>query len=357
MTSTSTFTFQLGEPVEHRGIVDRAALPDPRPGRGVHHARRGAAARARDHRDRRPAASPSSRSTTRSTSNVLLYDGEELVGAKQNRILNVTVLVAAGATLPIPVSCVEQGRWTRARVDFDAGGHVSHAHLRRRKAEMLAATAARARGRTGRGLGRGRAKAGRMRSTRRPARPDTYHAHRDRARKLEAPSRSSPASAAPCSRSATTLCLDWVSRPDAFVRLWPKLRPATCSTRSSGSTSDPPTPQRVDGFVDAVADAPRDARRRPGSATTCASAASGVIGSGLELDGELIQLGVHDRTAAARVRPDRTAKPPALTLAYGLSATNRSSSSPSSPAGTRLQPASCSPTTTRTSARLGRPRR
>ena len=70
---------------------------------------------------------------------VLLYDGEELVGAKQNRILNVSVLVGAGAKLPIPVSCVEQGRWNRSSVDFDAATHISHAHLRRRKAEMLAA--------------------------------------------------------------------------------------------------------------------------------------------------------------------------------------------------------------------------
>jgi hypothetical protein len=37
-------------------------------------------------------------------------DGEELIGAKQNRIVNLTVLVAAGQTLHIPVSCVEAGR-------------------------------------------------------------------------------------------------------------------------------------------------------------------------------------------------------------------------------------------------------
>jgi len=38
---------------------------------------------------------------------VLLLDGEELVGAKQNRVLNLTILVAAQSTLTIPVSCVE----------------------------------------------------------------------------------------------------------------------------------------------------------------------------------------------------------------------------------------------------------
>ena len=42
---------------------------------------------------------------------VLLVDGEELVGAKQNRVLNLTILVPAPSTTTIPVSCVESGRW------------------------------------------------------------------------------------------------------------------------------------------------------------------------------------------------------------------------------------------------------
>jgi hypothetical protein len=41
----------------------------------------------------------------------LLLDGEQLVGAKQNRIPNMIVLVAAQTEVTIPVSCVEQGRW------------------------------------------------------------------------------------------------------------------------------------------------------------------------------------------------------------------------------------------------------
>src|SRR5262245_2621412 len=35
---------------------------------------------------------------------VLLFDGEELIGAKQNRVLNTSVLVAAHSTVTIPVS-------------------------------------------------------------------------------------------------------------------------------------------------------------------------------------------------------------------------------------------------------------
>jgi hypothetical protein len=68
---------------------------------------------------------------------LLLLDGEELVGAKQNRILNMTVLVAAGATVAIPVSCVEQGRWAYRSRHFAAGDVALFASLRARKAAWV----------------------------------------------------------------------------------------------------------------------------------------------------------------------------------------------------------------------------
>jgi len=42
---------------------------------------------------------------------VLIPEGQVLVGLQQDRTLNVTVLVPAHATTEIPVSCVERGRW------------------------------------------------------------------------------------------------------------------------------------------------------------------------------------------------------------------------------------------------------
>lgn len=42
---------------------------------------------------------------------VLLIEGETLLGAKQDRVLNVSVLLAAGQATTVPVSCVEAGRW------------------------------------------------------------------------------------------------------------------------------------------------------------------------------------------------------------------------------------------------------
>jgi hypothetical protein len=61
---------------------------------------------------------------------VLLVDGEELVGAKQNRVLNLTILVSAGKTVKIPVSCVEAGRWAWRSTRFAAGKRKLHAKAR-----------------------------------------------------------------------------------------------------------------------------------------------------------------------------------------------------------------------------------
>ena len=68
---------------------------------------------------------------------LLLLDGEELIGAKQNRILNTTVLVGAHTEVTIPVSCVEQGRWGYRGRQFSPGDASLFASLRARKASRV----------------------------------------------------------------------------------------------------------------------------------------------------------------------------------------------------------------------------
>lgn len=53
---------------------------------------------------------------------LLLVDGEQIIGAKQNRIVNASFLVPPGAAVDIPVSCVEKGRWRYDAPKFAAGG-------------------------------------------------------------------------------------------------------------------------------------------------------------------------------------------------------------------------------------------
>lgn len=74
---------------------------------------------------------------------VLIFDGEELVGAKQNRILNATILVGVGETM-LPVSCVEAGRWSPRSASFASGDYVTHAGLRGKKQQHVKERAGRA---------------------------------------------------------------------------------------------------------------------------------------------------------------------------------------------------------------------
>lgn len=83
---------------------------------------------------------PELRYTNFADRDTLLLDGEELVGAKQNRVLNLTILVPAGATVVIPVSCVEAGRWSWRSRRFASGERKLHARARRDK--MAGVTAA-----------------------------------------------------------------------------------------------------------------------------------------------------------------------------------------------------------------------
>lgn len=76
---------------------------------------------------------------------VLILDGEELVGAKQNRVVNTTILIAANAATVIPVSCVEQGRWSYDTPLFHSEERMMNADLRAMKAGQVHASLRRSR--------------------------------------------------------------------------------------------------------------------------------------------------------------------------------------------------------------------
>ena len=70
---------------------------------------------------------------------VLLFEGEEVLGAQQNRTFDVSVLVAGSSTLRVPVSCVEAGRWDGRRhgEDFAPAPQASYPRLRRLKNDAV----------------------------------------------------------------------------------------------------------------------------------------------------------------------------------------------------------------------------
>jgi hypothetical protein len=71
---------------------------------------------------------------------VLLLDGEELIGARQNRILNITILAGCHSKTLIPVSCVEQGRWRYNSREFDSSDRALFLKARAKKAQRVSAS-------------------------------------------------------------------------------------------------------------------------------------------------------------------------------------------------------------------------
>jgi hypothetical protein len=78
---------------------------------------------------------------------VFLLDGEELVGAKQNRVLNLSILVPGKCEIEIPVSCVEQGRWRHTSRKFKSSMHAQFAKSRAKKARSVSRNMMESRGR------------------------------------------------------------------------------------------------------------------------------------------------------------------------------------------------------------------
>ena len=68
---------------------------------------------------------------------VFLLDGEELVGAKQNRVLNITILAPARKDTVIPVSCVEAGRWRQDSSDFTSAPRAQFSASRAKQAARV----------------------------------------------------------------------------------------------------------------------------------------------------------------------------------------------------------------------------
>ncbi len=68
---------------------------------------------------------------------VLLIEGEAILGAQQNRVLNVSAMLPAAADSVVPVSCVEAGRWGQPMATRRSTRHSPSA-LRRIKTRSVA---------------------------------------------------------------------------------------------------------------------------------------------------------------------------------------------------------------------------
>ena len=78
--------------------------------------------------------------TNKSDSYLVLLDGEALVGAKQNRIVERSMIIGPESSLSVPVNCVERGRWSydrRAPASFRKANFAATPSMKMSKATMI----------------------------------------------------------------------------------------------------------------------------------------------------------------------------------------------------------------------------
>ena len=204
------------------------------------------------------------------------------------------------------MSCVEQGRWRTVSRSFSAAPHVSNADLRRRKAAALATQAL--------ALGAAQevvwdAVQAKLEALDVPsptaANRDAFVAHERTLGLLERAFAAEPGQCGAVLAIGDALCLDAVSRPDAFVALWPKLRAGYLLDALDRLDGRPTRPERLVGFVDEVADARVTRGPSAGLGVDLRLTGPGVLGSGLELENELLQLSAFTNGSDHPARPAR----------------------------------------------------
>jgi len=224
---------------------------------------------------------------------VLLHEGEAVLGAQQNRIFDCSVLVAAGATVRIPVSCVEHGRWdgSRHREAFAPAPQAAYPALRRIKARAAAAglEAHAAQGAVWREVAE---KAERM-SAHAPtgAMADIYAGRQDRLGALVPPLQPGQTGALVAIGGAPAI-LDHVSRADVFADLYEPLVHGYALDALEAADAEPPTLEDAQAFLGRVLTSRLAHHDGIGLGRDVRLAEPGLTGAGLVAGEELVQLTV-----------------------------------------------------------------
>ncbi|MBT8395445.1 MAG: hypothetical protein HKO65_19930 [Gemmatimonadetes bacterium] len=69
---------------------------------------------------------------------ILILDGEQLIGAKQNRMTNRSIILPPNSITEIPVSCMEEGRWHFVSDDFAPAPQHAPSKVRKKAREIEA---------------------------------------------------------------------------------------------------------------------------------------------------------------------------------------------------------------------------
>ncbi len=224
---------------------------------------------------------------------ILLPEGEVVTGAKQNRVLNITVLVAANARTVLPVSCVERGRWSHISRGFDAT-HYAPPNLRASKSASVRVN----RRRTGRAQSNQGEVWERVAETLRASHSesvtesliDGYAASRDRVQdymaRLELPERAAGVIVATAGGVAG---MDLYDCPDTFRKLWPRIGEAYFFEAGlRGGEGEPAPAEQARDFLVRFIESLEPGAAPVGLGTEYTSGREDVVGSALWHDDRIL---------------------------------------------------------------------
>lgn len=219
---------------------------------------------------------------------VLLYEGEALLGAKQDRIVARSVLVAARSARKLPATCVEQGRWGWRSRRFSPAAHAAYPELRRaQRAGQAAAWRSVA------------AKAARLEAF--SATGAAEEIYRERSSALEEYVQAFPRLPGQAGFlvgiAGELVCLDYVSRSDVFAGLYAKLLRGYALDALESPLERPLRAAAVGRFLGELELAER-ARRPAGGLGEEGELAGYALGAELTVEGEVIALTAFPARAA-----------------------------------------------------------
>ena len=168
--------------------------------------------------------------TNTATDPLLVYEGQEVLGAQQNRTFDCSILIGPGMKVRAPVTCVERGRWdgSRATEEFVESPQTADPSLRHTKRYAAnAASAAGLEARADQGEVREQDDA-RIERFAAPSPSDSMHevyeTRRGRLNELSDAVQHVPGQlGAVAAVSGLPVVCDLVSRPDVFATLLPRL--------------------------------------------------------------------------------------------------------------------------------------
>jgi hypothetical protein len=226
---------------------------------------------------------------------VFLLDGEELIGAKQNRILNLSMLVAPKSTVAIPVSCVESGRWAYSSDQFSSS---RHAHFSRGRASKAASVSANMRESGARFSNQSEvwadvdtrsADLGVQSPT--SAISDVFASHEaDLEAFVEQIQPDADHAGAVFCIGGSIAGMDIFDKPQTFAKLTAKLVRSYGLDAIDGNANRPPTREKIEEFLGLVGATKPDVHPAVGLGQDLRLSVADLSGGGLELDSTIIHL-------------------------------------------------------------------